>query len=92
MALAHGHQNNQAVFVLKGKPLNVWDLKRDVMYHFMKSLSVGDKTGGLRYDKVILANDADVDGVHSASHLSPVILLGDFRRVFISSKPARTLS
>ena len=24
--------NNQAVFVLKGKPLNVWDLKRDVMY------------------------------------------------------------
>jgi len=30
--------NNQAVFVLKGKPLNVWDLKRDVMY--MDSLVV----------------------------------------------------
>ena len=27
--LAHGHQNNQAVFVLKGKPLNVWDLTRN---------------------------------------------------------------
>ena len=62
--------NNQAVFVLKGKPLNVWDLKRDVMYkndemyNLMQSLNVEDNTGGLRYDKVILATDADVDGMH----------------------------
>ncbi|HTI99702.1 MAG TPA: DNA topoisomerase IV subunit B [Dongiaceae bacterium] len=62
--------NNQAVFVLKGKPLNVWDLKRDVMYkndemyHLMQALNVEDNTEGLRYDKVILATDADVDGMH----------------------------
>jgi topoisomerase-4 subunit B len=62
--------NNQAVFVLKGKPLNVWDLKRDVMYkndemyNLMQSLNVEDNTDGLRYDKVILATDADVDGMH----------------------------
>src|ERR1700690_901049 len=62
--------NNQAVFVLKGKPLNVWDLKRDIMYkndemyNLMQSLNVEDNTEGLRYDKVILATDADVDGMH----------------------------
>ena len=62
--------NNQAVFVLKGKPLNVWDLKRDVMYrndelyNLMQALNVEDTTESLRYDKVILATDADVDGMH----------------------------
>ena len=62
--------NNQAVFVLKGKPLNVWDLKRDVMYkndemyNLMQALNVEDNTEGLRYEKVILATDADVDGLH----------------------------
>jgi DNA gyrase/topoisomerase IV subunit B len=62
--------NNQAVFVLKGKPLNVWDLKRDMMYkndemyNLMQALNVEDNTDGLRYEKVILATDADVDGMH----------------------------
>jgi len=62
--------NNQAVFVLKGKPLNVWDLKRDVMYkndemyNLMQALSVEDTTDSLRYEKVVLATDADVDGMH----------------------------
>ncbi len=62
--------NNQAVFVLRGKPLNVWDLKRDVMYkndelyNLMQALNVEDNTEGLRYEKVILATDADVDGLH----------------------------
>ena len=60
----------QAIFVLKGKPLNVWDLKRDVvyrndeLYNLMRSLDIEDTLDNLRYDKVILATDADVDGLH----------------------------
>ena len=60
----------QAVFTLKGKPLNVWDLKRDIvykndeMYNLMRALDIEDNIEGLRYDKVILATDADVDGLH----------------------------
>jgi DNA gyrase subunit B/topoisomerase-4 subunit B len=60
----------QAIFVLKGKPLNVWDLKRDIvykndeMYNLMRSLDIEDNIDHLRYEKVILATDADVDGLH----------------------------
>src|SRR4051812_28471916 len=62
--------NTQAIFVLKGKPLNVWDLKRDIvykndeMYNLMRALDIEDNISNLRYDKVILATDADVDGLH----------------------------
>ena len=62
--------NMQAIFVLKGKPMNVWDLKRDIvykndeMYNLMRALDIEDSLENLRYEKVILATDADVDGLH----------------------------
>ena len=67
--------NNQAVFTLKGKPLNVWEpqarsrcigiYKNDEMYNLMRALDIEDNPDSSgRYDKVILATDADVDGLH----------------------------
>ncbi|MDB4459265.1 toprim domain-containing protein [bacterium] len=62
--------STQAIFTLKGKPLNVWDLKRDAiykndeMYNLMQSLDIEESIERLRYNKVILATDADVDGLH----------------------------
>jgi DNA gyrase/topoisomerase IV subunit B len=60
----------QAVFSLKGKPMNVFGqqlallYKNDEMYNIMRALNIEESIGGLRYDKVILATDADVDGLH----------------------------
>ena len=60
----------QAVFTLKGKPLNVWDLNRTIVYkndeifNLMRTLNVEETVDGLRYGKVIIATDADVDGLH----------------------------
>jgi topoisomerase-4 subunit B len=62
--------NTQAVFTLKGKPLNVWDLNRTIVYkndeifNLMRTLNVEETVRNLRYGKVILATDADVDGLH----------------------------
>lgn len=60
----------QAVFSLRGKPLNVHGMKLDQlykneeMYNLMSALNVEDDIDNLRYQKVILATDADVDGMH----------------------------
>jgi DNA gyrase/topoisomerase IV subunit B len=62
--------HNQAIFVLKGKPMNVAELKRDSLYkndelyNLMRALNIEDSVDGLRYQKVIMATDADVDGLH----------------------------
>ena len=60
----------QAVFSLKGKPMNVHGqpltllYKNEEMYNMMRALNIEESVGGLRYDKVVLATDADVDGLH----------------------------
>ena len=65
-----GDDHSRQALTLKGKPLNVWDLKRDIvykndeMYNLMRALDIEDNIERLRYDKVILATDADVDGLH----------------------------
>ncbi len=62
--------NNQAIYTLKGKPLNVCDLKRDALYknveiyNLMRGLNIEENLDNLRYNNVILATDADVDGLH----------------------------
>lgn len=77
--------NNQAVFIMRGKPLNVCDLQRDVMYkneelyNLMRSLDIEDSTDRLRYNRIILATDADVDGLHIRN-----LLLTFFLRFFES--------
>jgi topoisomerase-4 subunit B len=60
----------QAVFSLKGKPMNVFGqnlpllYKNEEMYNLMQALDVEESVGDLRFDKIILATDADVDGLH----------------------------
>lgn len=60
----------QAIFSLKGKPLNCYGMKRDLvykneeMYNVMTALGLEDGIEGLRYNKIVLATDSDVDGLH----------------------------
>ncbi|MCI5221131.1 MAG: type IIA DNA topoisomerase subunit B, partial [Candidatus Electrothrix sp. AR4] len=88
----------QAVFSLKGKPMNVFgqrlDLlyKNDEMYSLMRGLNVEESIADLRFDKVILATDADVDGLHIRNllltfflhYFEPLIKLG---HVYILETP-----
>lgn len=60
----------QAVFSLRGKPLNCFGLTKKVVYEneefnlLQHALNIEDGLDGLRYNKVIIATDADVDGMH----------------------------
>ncbi len=60
----------QAVFSLRGKPLNTFGLTQQIIYKneefnlLQAALNLEDGIEGLRYNKVIIATDADVDGMH----------------------------
>lgn len=62
--------NTQAVFSLRGKPLNCFGLTKKVVYEneefnlLQAALNIEENLDDLRYNKVIIATDADVDGMH----------------------------
>jgi topoisomerase-4 subunit B len=62
--------NTQAVFSLKGKPLNSYGLSKKVVYEneefnlLQAALNIEDGLDDLRYNNVVIATDADVDGMH----------------------------
>jgi len=88
----------QAVFSLKGKPMNVLGqklavlYKNEEMYSLMQALNIEESISGLRFDKVILATDADVDGLHIRNllltfflhYFEPLVKLG---HVYILETP-----
>ncbi len=75
--------DTQAVFSLRGKPLNCYGLKRDAiykneeLYNVMRALDIEDSVDDLRYNRVVIATDADVDGMHIRN-----LLLTYFLRYF----------
>ncbi len=62
--------NTQAVFSLRGKPLNTFGLTKKVIYEneefnlLQAALNIEEDIDNLRYNKIIIATDADVDGMH----------------------------
>ena len=62
--------NTQAVFSLKGKPLNCFGLTKKVVYEneefnlLQNALNIEDGLDDLRYNRIVIATDADVDGMH----------------------------
>ena len=88
----------QAVFFLRGKPLNTCSAKRDTLYNnkefydLIKSLDIEESLERLRYGKIIFATDADVDGLHIRNLLITFFLrffkqLIIDKRVFILETP-----
>jgi len=73
----------QAIFTIKGKPLNCYGLGRDTvykneeLYNIMSALGIENGISSLRYNKVVIATDADVDGMHIRN-----LLLTYFLRFF----------
>ena len=62
--------NCQAVFSLRGKPLNCYGLSKKIVYEneefnlLQHALNIEDGIEGLRYNNIVIATDADVDGMH----------------------------
>ena len=62
--------NTQAVFSLKGKPLNCYGLTKKIVYEneefnlLQAALNIEDGIENLRYNNIVIATDADVDGMH----------------------------
>ena len=62
--------NTQAVFSLRGKPLNSYGLTKKIVYEneefnlLQAALNIEEDLENLRYNKVVIATDADVDGMH----------------------------
>jgi len=62
--------NTQAVFSLRGKPLNCYGMTKKVCYEneefnlLQSSLNIEEDVDNLRYNKIVVATDADVDGMH----------------------------
>lgn len=62
--------NSQAVFSLRGKPLNCYGLTKKVVYEneefnlIQAALNIEDDMDDLRYNRIVIATDADVDGMH----------------------------
>ena len=62
--------NSQAVFSLKGKPLNCYGLTKKIVYEneefnlLQAALNIEDEMENLRYNNIVIATDADVDGMH----------------------------
>ena len=88
----------QAVFFLRGKPLNTCSLNKDVLYrneeffNLIKTLDIEESLEHLRYGKIIFATDADVDGLHIRMLLTTFFMrfykqLVIDKRVFILETP-----
>lgn len=62
--------NTQAVFSLRGKPLNTYGMSKKIVYEneefnlLQAALNIEEDMGDLRYNNIVLATDADVDGMH----------------------------
>ena len=62
--------NTQAVFSLRGKPLNSYNMSKKIVYEneefnlLQAALNIEDSMEDLRYKKIVIATDADVDGMH----------------------------
>ncbi|NDF60504.1 MAG: type IIA DNA topoisomerase subunit B, partial [Crocinitomicaceae bacterium] len=75
--------NTQAVFSLRGKPLNCFGLTKKVVYEneefnlIQAALDIEEDMDNLRYNKIVIATDADVDGMHIR-----LLLLTFFLRFF----------